>query len=469
VITEITNKNDGIGARDSFARAVNRSRDLPAVGLPTAYHCRTTPTSAQTPQHEDAGPWVFYDGSCSICTGWVRRLGPALAKHGYQLAPLNTQWVQRRLGVDMQTALGQMWVITPDGQVLGGADAALHLSRATGWLAPLRVMAVIPGGMAVMRALYRWIASHRHCIGGSCAVRGGSLWIGLAPLLILPSVAMLFASSLQGWQLMWLLAGSIYAGCKWLSWWRTPMRLGASVGRSLVYLFLWPGMDAAAFLDARRRALSPGADKWMFALGKVTVGLTLLFGVARLFAEPYPWLAGWIGLIGMVFVLHFGLFDLLSLFMRRRGIDAQALMDLPAAATSLGAFWGRRWNRAFQQLAHAQVFRPLHRRIGVGGATFVVFVISGLIHDLVISVPAGGGYGLPTAYFLLQWLGLTIEKSTWGKAIGLGDGVRGWVFTVLFTVGPAYWLFHPIFIDRVIIPFMDAIGAFWQGGWSWPC
>jgi hypothetical protein len=50
----------------------------------------------------------------------------------------------------------------------------------------------------------------------------------------------------------------------------------------------------------------------------------------------------------------------------------------------------------------------------------------------VITVPARGGYGLPTAYFLLQGAGLLLERSTWGRRLGLGTGIPGRAFTLIF-------------------------------------
>jgi len=88
-----------------------------------------------------------------------------------------------------------------------------------------------------------------------------------------------------------------------------------------------------------------------------------------------------------------------------------------------------------------------------------VFVVSGFIHDLVISLPAHGGYGLPTGYFLLQGFGVSLERSGTGRRLGLQQGFLGWLCMFVFTVGPAFWLFHPAFVSRVIVPFMKAIGA----------
>jgi hypothetical protein len=92
-------------------------------------------------------------------------------------------------------------------------------------------------------------------------------------------------------------------------------------------------------------------------------------------------------------------------------------------------------------------------------AGFLVFLVSGLIHDLVISLPARGGYGLPTLYFLLQGTGVTIERSRFGKSFGLAKGVPGWCFMIVFLAAPVFWLFHPWFVVRVILPFMRAIHA----------
>lgn len=67
---------------------------------------------------------------------------------------------------------------------------------------------------------------------------------------------------------------------------------------------------------------------------------------------------------GLIFVLHFGSFHLLSCAWRAAGVDARPLMHWPVAATSLADFWGRRWNTAFRDLTHRFLFRPLTRRLG---------------------------------------------------------------------------------------------------------
>ena len=164
-------------------------------------------------------------------------------------------------------------------------------------------------------------------------------------------------------------------------------------------------------------------------------------------------------MFGLTLLLHFGLFHFAALVWQNAGIPAKPLMQSPATATSLASFWGIRWNTAFNKLVHDLAFRPLARRLGIAWATLGVFAISGIIHELSISFPARGGYGLPFGYFILQGLGVLLERSRFGRALGLGHGFRGWLFMFLFTAAPAYWLFHPTFVQNVILPMLQTIGA----------
>ena len=281
-----------------------------------------------------------------------------------------------------------------------------------------------------------------------------SAWL---PLVILPLVVGWTARPLPGWIYMWLLAGSVFAGCKWLVL-ADAVRRGVcgSVGPRMEFLLGWPGMDAVTFLSDVVPSRAPGSE-WFMAVGKLCTGLLLYFVVARRAGGELS--QGWIGMIGIIFILHFGGFHLLALAWRSCGVPAQPIMRNPVSATSLGEFWGRRWNVAFNDIAERFVFRPLVRRVGAAWANLAAFGFSGLLHDLVISVPARGGYGLPTLYFLLQGCGVLFERSGTGRRLGLRRGWRGWIFTMVVTAGPAFWLFHPAFVRHIIVPMMKGTCA----------
>lgn len=286
-------------------------------------------------------------------------------------------------------------------------------------------------------------------------------WQGWGPLVVLPgAVVLLLPPGWPPWALMWLLAAAIFIGCKWLTWRRSAVR-GVPPGRSLGYLLAWPGLDADSFLGGARSAPPPrpARSEWLLALVKLAVGLLVLFGLARQVPPGQPYLVGWTGMVGLVLVLHFGTFHLVSCAWRWTGVAARPLMDWPLASTSLASFWGRRWNTAFRDLTHRFLFRPLTRWLSPAGAIVAGFAFSGVIHDVVISVPADGGYGGPTLFFLLQGAGVLAERSRAGRTLGLGGGGRGWLFTVTLLLVPAPLLFHWPFVTRVMVPFLQALEA----------
>jgi Membrane bound O-acyl transferase family len=265
---------------------------------------------------------------------------------------------------------------------------------------------------------------------------------------------------MTSWELMWVMAFSIYTGCKALTW-RNARIPEAPAWKQAAYLLGWPGMDAVTFLGTIRRTerSTPLSIEWLGAAVKAGLGTALLFGVARTVAPHSAYIAGWTGMIGIVLALHFGVFHLLSCFWRGLRLEARPLMNRPIASTSLSEFWGRRWNTAFRDLTYRFLFRPLTARFGPRLGLLAGFVVSGAVHDLVISVPARGGYGGPTLYFAIQGTAIVMERTPFGRRIGLGSGWPGRAFAMLVLIGPISLLFHRQFVLRVIIPFMRAIRA----------
>lgn len=285
--------------------------------------------------------------------------------------------------------------------------------------------------------------------------------IGWGPILILPgAVLLLIPAEWPRWLFMWMLAFAIFAGCKWLTWRRTHVA-GLAWWRHAGYLLAWPGLDANAFLQPHPlpREMRPLPLEWTGAAFKFLVGITVFWGGSRLISEEQELLLGWVGMVGLILLLHFGSFHLLSCAWRAIGVDARPLMNYPLASVSVSEFWGRRWNTAFRDLTHRFLFRPLTVKVGPRWALVVGFVFSGLIHDLVISVPAVGGYGWPTLFFAIQVPALLVERSRFGQAMGLGQGWRSWLFTMTVLVLPVYGLFHPPFVRNIMVPFMKALGA----------
>jgi Membrane bound O-acyl transferase family len=234
---------------------------------------------------------------------------------------------------------------------------------------------------------------------------------------------------MSAWDRMLLAVGLTYLVFKAL----TSRRL--AFGRALGYWTLWPGMDSRPFAETR-----PATGRGLMAWGlvKMTLGAAML--AARTDVRAIDIVRVFLG-IGLL--VHCGLCDVLAGFWRARGVTVERLFVNPAASRTLGEFWGRRWNRAFHAVAHEFVFRPVVRRWGGGAGVLATFLFSGLLHEVLISVPVGAGYGLPTAYFLLHGVLVLVERA-WGWG--------GRVWTLLWVIAPLPLLFHPWFVRGIILP-----------------
>ena len=265
---------------------------------------------------------------------------------------------------------------------------------------------------------------------------GNTLWSGS---LLFAAAGLVLCFLTPPWLGMWLLAGALFIAAKWAVWW--PRRCGVPLRTTVMWFTLWPGMDPAWLnIGSAIQTAKP-----LRGIIHLFTGVALLLTATRL---THPLVAAWVAMAGLINALHFGAFHLLACFWQRQGRRAPLLVDHPLRSRSLTEFWGRRWNTAFHYLSEHIVFRPLFRRLGVTMAMLVVFLASGLVHDLVISVPARGGWGMPTLYFFIQGGGVLMERR-W-KLKG-----RAWVWAV--TGLPLPLCFPPVFCERVILPLLHLL------------
>jgi predicted DCC family thiol-disulfide oxidoreductase YuxK len=401
--------------------------------------------------------WLFYDGECRVCCESARRFGRILARRRFELRPLQSPGVAQRLGLGDRDLLRETRLLLADGRNLGGAEAVVEIARHIWWAWPLWLASRLPGARPVLHAIYRVIAANRRCFGGVCKIPRRRAWLNRLPLLLLPAAVVAVRNALPRWVFMWLMAFAIYAGCKWLTY-RDPLVQGLTVPARtrLTYLLCWPGMSLREFagtLPAKERMNL--ASRWLAPTAKILAGAGLVWFLVPAIPADAWLLRGWAGMAGIIMMLHFGTFQLLAMTLQAGGLNARANMQAPSLARSLADFWGNRWNTGFNVLADRYGFRPLARRIGPRAALAVVFLSSGLLHETVITLPAGGGYGLPTAYFAIQAVGLFIERLPLIHR-------RRWLrrlFAWLVLLAPLGWLFPAVFVQNVILPMLHAIGA----------
>ncbi len=232
------------------------------------------------------------------------------------------------------------------------------------------------------------------------------------------------------------LATAVVVVAKWV--------IAQDYGRVVPAWYAWPGMNPEQF--HRPPAHRPDTAELSRTFAYMALGAGLVWLVTPMCERRL--VAAWTGTIGLALLLHFGIVRCVSIYWRHAGFDAKPLFDRPLVAGSLGEFWGRRWNRGFSDAASRWIFRPLRRRVGARAASAAVFVASGIGHDLLLSAPAGGGYGGCTVYFALQWLGVVSERQR-----------RSRLRTLAIVILPLPLLIHTPFLERVVLPFLAAIGA----------
>jgi alginate O-acetyltransferase complex protein AlgI len=209
--------------------------------------------------------------------------------------------------------------------------------------------------------------------------------------------------------------------------------------RYAVFAFLWFGMDPGSFLN-RRKGLNWKHD--------VRIGW-LLMGIGTLCAW-LVWSMEWRQILVMFLPMslgfHFGALRVLKGAFRAAGFPVRTLFPNPLEARGFGDFWSRRWNIGYSQMMQRLVGRPTEARFGASAGMMAIFLVSGLLHELAITLSVRSGYGLPTLYFTGHGLLTLLEKKA-GRPFGK--------FPVLLAVAlPLGLLFPPVFQDEVIARFL---------------
>jgi hypothetical protein len=213
----------------------------------------------------------------------------------------------------------------------------------------------------------------------------------------------------------------------------------------------WFGMRPLLFGKLVSRPLAGSASLLIKGVSRIVLGLFLLYVSASIQQTIYV-LSALLMLVGLSLILHFGVLNISTAFWRWLGVDVKELFRSPYQAKSLREFWGRRWNLAFSEMTALVAYRPLKGALGVDKAMFASFLLSGLLHEMAISLPVKSGYGLPLLYFVIHGLVMEAEgKMPLVKRIITHPILsHGWVMTWLIL--PLPLLFHHAFIQEVITP-----------------
>ncbi|RAV97713.1 wax synthase family protein [Pseudochryseolinea flava] len=218
----------------------------------------------------------------------------------------------------------------------------------------------------------------------------------------------------------------------------------------------WFGMRPTLFEKFPSRSL-PFVDLFIKGLSRIAIGYILLY--ASFFLEQKLRIAFFLPqlllLVGVSFMLHFGVLNISTAGWRNLGVDVSELFRSPYKPRSLKEFWGRRWNLAFSEMTALIAYKPLKDKVGVTYAVTISFLFSGLLHEIAISLPVNAGYGLPMIYFIIHAVAMQLESKSAivQKIVNHRIFAHAWVMTILIIPMPL--LFHTAFMERVMIPLRD--------------
>jgi len=218
---------------------------------------------------------------------------------------------------------------------------------------------------------------------------------------------------------MWLLVGVLFLGMKSIVVATVDWKV-MGFAAWLRFACLWFGMRPDVFEHGEGRAgpahdaipmATRGAARVVAGMLLMTVGAsTIRQGVQAVMPALAMPVATIAVLAGFSIAMHFGVMDVVTGYWRLHGYSrCRAMFRQPWKATSLRDFWGVRWNAAFTEMTAITVVRPLQERLGPAGAMMAGFAVSGLLHEVALSLPVHAGPGHPTAYFLIQGALVAVE------------------------------------------------------------
>lgn len=117
--------------------------------------------------------WVLYDDSCGFCRWWVPYWRTTLIRRGFEIAPLQDDWVRSHFDLPHDELVGDLRLLINDGSTAQGADVYRYILRRIWWSSPLFAFAVCPGTRSLFDLGYRWFARNRFRVSATCRLPAG--------------------------------------------------------------------------------------------------------------------------------------------------------------------------------------------------------------------------------------------------------------------------------------------------------
>lgn len=114
--------------------------------------------------------WILYDDSCGFCRRWIPFWEGALRRRGFDIAPLQADWVRERLRLTESELLRDLRLLLTDGSQICGADVYRFAMRRIWWAWPAYLFSITPGLRNVFDWGYRTFAANRFRVSSACGL-----------------------------------------------------------------------------------------------------------------------------------------------------------------------------------------------------------------------------------------------------------------------------------------------------------
>ncbi len=129
-----------------------------------------TPMRVATEPTEPRG-WLLYDEECGVCHQVVPQFEKTLRKRGFAIAPLQSEWVQKRLDL-AQNEMVSIRLLLRDGRQIVGADVYRYVMKRVWWSYPVYLLSVLPLLRQVFDRAYQTFAHNRYWVSKACGLPG---------------------------------------------------------------------------------------------------------------------------------------------------------------------------------------------------------------------------------------------------------------------------------------------------------
>jgi len=116
--------------------------------------------------------WILYDESCGFCRRWVPFWERTLQKRGFEIAPLQADWVKEKPKLSEDDLLQDLRLLLANGETIQGADTYRYAMKRIWWAYPAYLFSIAPLGRNIFNWSYRKFASNRHQISQTCKISG---------------------------------------------------------------------------------------------------------------------------------------------------------------------------------------------------------------------------------------------------------------------------------------------------------